>query len=99
MSLIYEVVRSRLHEGAEERMLAARPPMIRAVRERFPALVDATLVRLDDGTWLDIVRWSSREEAERAAAAFPEIPECRAMGEHIAEILSFEHGLAAEPAP
>ena len=38
-----------------------------------------------------------REQADAAAAQFAEIPECRAMSEHIAEILSFEHGLAAEP--
>ena len=93
----YEIVRSRLRPGAEEEMLRLRPRMIAAVRGRFPELIDARLVKLDDGTWLDMVRWRSREAAERAATAFGEIPEARAMGDLIEEVLSFEHGVDAEP--
>ena len=96
---VYEVVRSRVRAGREDEMLRLRGPMIEAVRSRFPDLIDAHLVRLDDGTWLDIVRWRSREGAERAAAAFGEIPEARAMGELVEEVLSFEHGVGAEPDP
>ncbi len=83
--------------GGEDDMLRLRPPMIAAVRRRFPDLIDARLIKLDDGTWLDIVRWRSRESAEGAAAAFGEIPEARAMGELIEEVLSFEHGIDVEP--
>ena len=96
-SPIYEIVRSRVRPGTEEEMLRLRPRMIAAVRRRFPELIDASLVRLDDGTWLDIVRWRSREAAERAATAFGEIPEARAMGDLIQEVVSFEHGVDAEP--
>jgi hypothetical protein len=96
---VYEVVRSRIRAGREDEMLRLRGPMIEAVRSRFPDLIDARLVRLDDGTWLDIVRWRSREAAERAAAAFGEIAEARAMGELVEEVLSFEHGVGAEPDP
>jgi hypothetical protein len=74
-------------------MLQLRPGMIAAVRRRFPELIDARLIKLDDGTWLDISQWRSREATERAAQAFGEIPEARAMGELIDEIVSFEHGV------
>ena len=93
----YEIVRSRVRGGREDEMLRLRPAMIAAVRARYPELVDARLVKLDDGTWLDVVRWSSRAAAERAAAAFHEVPEARAMSELIEEVLSFEHGVDAEP--
>ena len=97
MDEVYEVVRSRVRAGCEEEMLALRPTMIAAVRQRFPDLLDARLVRMDDGTWLDVVRWRSRAAAEQAAAAFAEVPEARRMSELVEQVLSFEHGLLAEP--
>jgi hypothetical protein len=97
VSVVYEVVRSRVRPGAEEDMLRLRPRMISAVRERFPELLDARLVQLDDGSWLDLVQWTSREAAERAAASMAEIPEAAAMGELLDEIVSFEHGVDREP--
>jgi hypothetical protein len=53
--------------------------MIAAVRERFPELVDGRLIQMDDGSWMDVVQWRSRDAAERAAAAIGEIPEATAM--------------------
>lgn len=97
MAVVYELVRSRVRTGAEDEMLQLRPRMIAAVRERFPELIDARLVRLDDGSWLDLVEWTSREAAERAAASMAEIPEAAAMAELIEEIVSFEHGVDSEP--
>jgi hypothetical protein len=94
---VYEVVRSRIRTGSEERMLELRPRMIAAVRSRFPELQDAHLIQLDDGSWLDVVRWGSRESAERAAAAMQDIPEAAAMMELIEEIVSFEHGVERAP--
>jgi hypothetical protein len=38
-----------------------------------------------------------RSRVRPAAAAFREIPEARAMGQLIEEIVSFEHGVDAEP--
>lgn len=97
MAVVYELVRSRIRTGAEDEMLRLRPQMIAAVRERYPELINARLVRLDDGSWLDLVEWSSREAAERAAASMPEIPEAAAMADLIDEIVSFEHGVDSEP--
>ena len=97
MAVVYEVVRSRVRAGAEPEMLAARPGMIDAVRSRCPGMLDAQLVHLDDGTWMDIVTWESREAAERAAAQFPAIPEATAMSALLDEVIFFGHGVGAEP--
>jgi hypothetical protein len=94
----YEVVRSRIRAGAEEDMLELRPKMIAAVRNRFPELLDAHLIKMDDGTWMDVVRWTSRDAAERAAGAMSDIPEAQAMMGFIDEIVTFEHGVEHEPA-
>lgn len=69
--------------------------MIDAVRSRCPGMLDAKLVRLDDGTWMDIVTWDSREAAERAAAQFAAIPEVAAMSALLEDVLSFQHGVGA----
>jgi hypothetical protein len=98
MTEVYEVVRSRLREGTESEMLELRPKMIAAVRSRFPQLLDARLIKMDDGSWMDVVRWSSRDAAEKAAAAMSEIPEAQAMMRLIEEIVAFEHGVDSEPA-
>jgi hypothetical protein len=94
---VSEIVRSRVRVGREEDMLKLRPAMIAAVRARFPELIEAKLIRLDNGLWLDVIQWGSREAAEQAAAQFDQIPESRAMSELIEEIVSFEHGTDAEP--
>jgi hypothetical protein len=46
---------------------------------------------------MDVVRWRSREAAEQAAREFGEVPEARAMGALVEQVLSFEHGLDREP--
>ena len=53
---------------------------------------------MDDGSWLDIAQWSSREAAERAAASIAEIPEAAAMTGLVEDVVSFEHGVDREPA-
>lgn len=44
-------------------------------RQEFPGLLSATLGQLDDGSWVDVIVWRSREEAEEAARRYVEIPE------------------------
>ena len=89
MTVVYEVVRSRVRPGVEDEMLQLRPRMIAAVRQRFPELLDARLVQMEDGSWLDLVQWSSRDAAERAAASMPAIPEAAAMMGLLDEVVSF----------
>jgi hypothetical protein len=65
MSEYLQVWRARVGEGSVERLLELRPAAIAEAQRLCPELLAADLVRLDDGTWLDVLRWSCRDGEER----------------------------------
>jgi hypothetical protein len=65
--------------------------MVTALRRAFPGALGAWLTRQDDGSWLDVVLWRSREEAEDAAARIAEVPQARAWFRYIAESRGLRH--------
>jgi hypothetical protein len=65
--------------------------MVAALRERFAGFESLRLVRLDERTWLDVVIWASRAQADEAAAMVGDVPECRAAFAYIKEVVSVEH--------
>jgi hypothetical protein len=75
MPEFYDVVHAKVRDGAEEEMLRRRPALEAGVREKLPGLIDIRLIRLDDGTYLDLLRWESRAAADAAIEKFAEIPE------------------------
>jgi heme-degrading monooxygenase HmoA len=75
MPEFYEVVHAKVRDGVEEEMLSRRPALEAGVREKLPGLLEIRLVRLDDGTYLDVLRWESREAADAAIEKFDEVPE------------------------
>jgi hypothetical protein len=89
MPLTFELASFRVAPNDEAALLEERPEMMTALRRAFPGALGAWLTRQDDGSWLDIILWRSREEAEDAAKRIDEIPEARAWFRHIAE----SHGL------
>lgn len=93
MSDTYEYVRFTLHADRREAFLAERPAAIAAVRAAFPGLLQARLVEHDDGSWSDHVLWRSREEAERAAAEFTQLPAVRQWVSHIDQVREISHGV------
>ena len=80
-------------------MLAERPAMIEAIRRHYPAHLDAYLSRLDDGTWIDVVVWSDREQAEAAAKGVYEIPGLADWFRHTDKELGFEYAEVAQFRP
>jgi Antibiotic biosynthesis monooxygenase len=94
-----EIVHARIRPGAESDMLALRPDFVAAMRRAVPGLVDARLVRLEDGTWLDVVTWASQADAKAAVAAHEQVPEAAQMGTYITEILGIQQGVVVEPSP
>jgi hypothetical protein len=68
MSEYVQVWRARVPEEAVERLLAVRPAAIAEARRLCPELLGADLVRLEDGTWLDVLRWSVPDGEERLMA-------------------------------
>ena len=92
MPEFYEIVHARIREGIEEEMLARRPALEAAVREKLRGLLDIHLVRLDDGTYLDVLRWQSRAAADAAIDQFASIPEAGEIHAHFAEDLAHHRG-------
>ncbi|WP_433307423.1 antibiotic biosynthesis monooxygenase [Actinoplanes sp. CA-030573] len=86
-----EFARFTVRPGAEDRMIADRPAMLAALRARFPACEAAYLTREEDGTWLDVIVWRTREEAAESAKQIMTIPECAAWFEHIDTSLGLSH--------
>jgi hypothetical protein len=87
-----EIVHFTVEPDAEEALLAGRAEMIAAVRAAHPGLLDARLVDLGDGRWMDLVRWRSADDAHAAAADFPNIAAAGAWASNIAEVSSMTHG-------
>jgi hypothetical protein len=87
----FELATFTVREGAESALLSERPEMIAALRQAFPAALAAWLTRQDDGTWLDVILWRGREEAEEAARRIGEVPEANRWFRHIAESKGLRH--------
>lgn len=92
MSGFVQVVHSRVHAGSEQAMLQLRPQFVRAMRQAVPGLREARLVRLDDGTWLDIVEWESRTAADAAGAAHSQVPDAVQIAAHIDSVIAIVQG-------
>lgn len=91
MTLTFELAHFVALEGEEEALLAERPGMVRALREAFPDALAGWLTRQDDGSWLDVVLWRSREAAEEAARQIDQVPEAKQWFRHIAESKGLRH--------
>jgi hypothetical protein len=85
MDLTFELAHFEVREGEEAALLAERPAMVLALRRAFPGALATWLTKHDDGSWLDIVLWESREAAEDAAQRIHELPEARSWFRHIGE--------------
>jgi len=73
-----------------EQLVARRNALVAAIRDAVPGLVEARLVKLDDGHWIDLWRWDSAASQQAAVAAAPTIPEAAAafslVGNHTTEL-------------
>jgi hypothetical protein len=91
MTLTLELAAFTVREGAEPDLLAERPGMLAALRHAFPAALAAWLTKQDDGSWLDVILWRSREEAEEAPRSIDQVAEAKAWFRHIAESMGLRH--------
>lgn len=55
-------------------MLERRTNLIDGIRAANPAFTEATLIKLEDGSYLDIWRWESRVAMQRALQEAGSIP-------------------------
>jgi hypothetical protein len=55
-----QIFRVRVPETSVPMLLEIRPAAIAEAQRLCPALLRAELVRLEDGSWLDLLTWSGR---------------------------------------
>jgi hypothetical protein len=91
MALTFELASFRVAPEHEAALIAERPAMIAALRRAFPGALSAWLTKQDDGSWMDIILWRSRAEAEAAARRINDVPEARAWFRYIAESQGIRH--------
>jgi hypothetical protein len=62
MALRFELAAFTVRTEDEAALVAERGEMIHALQRAFPAALAAWLTRQDDGSWLDVILWRSRQE-------------------------------------
>jgi hypothetical protein len=91
MALVFELAEFTVHDDDEPALVAERPEMVRALQQAFPDALAAWLTKQDDGSWLDVILWRSRQAAEEAARRIDDVPEARSWFRHIAESRGLRH--------
>ena len=81
MTEYLQVWRAKVAEADVERLLAVRPVAIAEAQRLCSELLRAELVRLGDGTWLDVLTWSSADGEQRLMARAEEFNALHAMHE------------------
>lgn len=89
---VLELARFRPSDGQEEAMLASRPAFLEAAMEHFDGLKSVHLVKLDDGTYVDVAVWETREQCQLAAESCMNHPAVADFLSHCGEELGIETG-------
>ncbi|MFC0509358.1 putative quinol monooxygenase [Micromonospora costi] len=90
-----ELTRFRVRPEQVDALLAARPAMLADFRADRAGFLDADLVRLPDGEWLDVVRWRSAEDFAASRVKGANRPGIAAFFAAIDSVVSAEEGTLA----
>jgi len=74
-----ELVRFRSRAGVTEQEVLAAAERVNVFLKSQPGFVSRRLGRSDDGTWIDILRWRSREDVTAAMEKTAASPHCAAF--------------------
>lgn len=92
MATFVELTRFRVAPDKTEALLAARPRMLSDFSVDREGFLNARLVRLPEGEWLDIVEWRSPEDFAASRAKGGNLPGIAAFFAAIDELVSDEQG-------
>lgn len=92
MGRTLELGRYVVEDDQERPFLAKRGAMVEAAKENFPGLIDVTLARLDDGSYVDAWIWEDRSFCELAMAKAEAVPAVGDWLRHIGENFSVAFG-------
>ena len=96
MSRTLELSRYVVEGDQEQQLLAKREAMVKAAKENFPGLIDVTLAKLDDGSYVDAWIWEDRSFCEAAMAKVEAVPVIVDWLQHLGEDVSMEFGTVVE---
>jgi hypothetical protein len=96
LSRTLELGRYVIESDQEQQFLAKREAMVKAAKENFPGLIDVTLAKLDDGSYVDSWIWEDRSFCEAAMAKAEAVPAVADWLQHIGEDVSMEFGTLVE---
>jgi len=91
-----ELSRYVVEDDQEQQFLAKRGAMIKAAKENFPGLIDVTLAKLDDGSYVDAWIWEDRSFCDTAMAQVETVPVVVEWLQHIGEDVSMEFGTVVD---
>jgi hypothetical protein len=92
MTEYLQVWRAKVADDAVDRLLAVRPEAIAEAQRLCPRLLRADLVRLGDGTWLDVLTWSCADGEERLMARAEEFEALHSMHELLGDAEAIGRG-------
>jgi hypothetical protein len=92
LSRTLELGRYVIERDQEQPFLAKREAMVEAAKENFPGLIEVTLAKLDDGSYVDAWIWEDRSFCEAAMAKVEAVPAIADWLQHIGEDVSMEFG-------
>ena len=91
-----ELSRYVVEGNQEQPFLAKRGEMVKAAKEIFPGLIDVTLAKLDDGSYVDAWIWEDRSFCDTAMAQVETVPVVVDWLQHIGDDVSMEFGTVVE---
>ena len=95
---IIELTRFSVAPDRRETLLASRPGMLRDFAADRAGFVDASLIELPGGEWLDVVRWRSADDFAASREKGANRPGIEAFFGAISKLISSEQGVEAEVA-
>jgi hypothetical protein len=81
-----QIFRARVPEASVAALLEIRPAAIAEAKRLCPELLEARLVRLDDGTWLDVLTWSRPDGEQRLMARAAEVDAVAKMHDLLVDV-------------
>ncbi len=90
-AITLELARFKVPPENVNAMLADRPGAIEHISTTYPAFISSRLVQFEADEFMDIVEWTSLEEANKAGEEVPGLPECQPYFRHMSELVSMDH--------
>jgi hypothetical protein len=89
---LIEIYRARIDPANVDRLLEIRADAVAEFQEQVPELLEASLVRLHDDVWLDVLTWRAPVDPERISQAASAAPKSGEMHSLMTEILGHDVG-------